>query len=185
MVERDAGSIAKCEDVGLTEGGGGASAVVVLVGVDVRGDLDAGPPGAAHLERGRVPVRIGSVPGLRAVVGDLQGHHSPGQVARVLEAASPLRGAEGVVARGRRRGRELLVVHAAGDAGHAGDDEAAGGRGDVLPPGRAVVRLHAGAHHLDVLVLGRRLGEPLELGDAAGRALHGAVAGGQRAPSGV
>ena len=185
MVERDARSIAEGEDVRLAEGGGGAATVVVLVGVDVRADLDAGAPGAADLDRGLVPVGVGPVPRLRAVVGDPEGHHPPGQVAHVLRAGQPLGGRQRVVAEGQDGRVVLLVVHAVGDAGHAGEQEAAGGAGLALPPRGAEDRLHAGADHVHVLVLGGSLGEPLELGDAAGRALHGAVAGGQRAPSGV
>jgi hypothetical protein len=185
MVERDARSIAEGEDVRLTEGGGGGSAVVVRVRVDVRADPGRGPPGAPDFDRSLVPVGVGSVPLLRAVVEDPQGHHPPDQVAGVREAAGPFRGGQRVVADRCDRRTVIVVVNAGGDAGHAGDQEAAGGGGNARPPGGAVERLHAGADHLDVLVLGRSLGEPLELGDAASWRRHRAEAGGDRAVSGI
>ena len=164
MVHGDAGAITEREDVRLTEV---RRAVVVALTQPVGAQLDSGTPGAPDDERGLVPVRIGSVPGLGAVVGQLDRHHAPCQVAGVLQAESDLgQGQLGLVG-GGVRADVGEVLRARRNACHASEHPPASG-GEGLPFDSAIPGLHAGADHLDILVLNCTLGEPLELGNTAG-----------------
>lgn len=164
MVEGDPGCVTEREDVRLAEV---RRAVVVRVGQPVGAQLDAGAHGAPDDERGLVPVRIGSVPGLGPVVVRPDRHHAPRQVARVRQAVgdfilsqvSQVVGIDGPV--------EAKVLCARRNACHAGEDEPTVVK--RLPLGAAVPGLHANAGHLDILILLGALGESLELGDTTGR----------------